>query len=199
MDWYWCGCDADCWASWFWSPATAAWVQAIAAGALIAVTVWLWRRDRHRAEQAEMDRLHQNLVLIKGTFYRCHLTLGRIAPKFAIPSFKVAQRTILEGQRDLQDALKAGMPNAKIMGYVQGRITRMTEMDEWISQAPGAISLSMQSEDADERAKLKLTLDRELLKFAGEMEEAHDKVHEFQQRFAHDRWATWKVENGEGS
>lgn len=146
-----------------------------------------------------MDRLHQNLVLIKGTFYRCHLTLNRISPRYAIPSFKVAQRTILEGQRDLKDALKAGMPNAMVMGYVQGRITRMTEMEEWISQAPGAITLSMQNQDAKERASLQLDLDVELIKFAREMKEAHDKVHEFQERFAHDRLAAWEVGKGQDS
>src|SRR5690606_1680039 len=131
--------------------------------------------------------------MVKGTFYRCHLTLGKIAPKFAIPQIKVARRTILDGQRDLLDALKAGMPNAKIMGYVQGRITRMTEMEEWLSQAPDVIVNSLQNDDASERKGLILSLDREILKFAGEMEVAHDKVHEFQERFTHDRCAPWKM------
>lgn len=194
MEWYWCGSGWNCWASWFWSQATAAWVQAIAASILVVVTIRLWRKDRRHAEQEEIDRFHQNLVLIKGTFYRCHLILGRIAPKFAVPSFKVAQRTIRDAQRDLQDTIKAGMPNGKVMAYVQGVITRMTEMEEWLSHAPSVIMQSMQNDDPAERQKLKLTFDRELLRFAGEMELAHDKVQEFHERFAQDRWAAWKID-----
>lgn len=141
--------------------------------------------------------MHQNIVLIETTFYRCHLILDRIAPSFAVPSFKVAQSTMREARHHLQKAIMGGMPNGRIMAYVQGCITRMSEMEEWLANAEPAILQTIKSDGPASRQKLNLRLDAELKKYSGEMMRAHDKVSEFHERFTYDPREVWKLGKGE--
>lgn len=39
MEWHWCGFNADCWTTWIWSPATAAWVQAVVTFLAVIVAI----------------------------------------------------------------------------------------------------------------------------------------------------------------
>lgn len=57
MEWYWCT-DWDCVAAWVWSPATAAWAQAILTGIAILFSGWLGRKAFRDSVDLEHQKAH---------------------------------------------------------------------------------------------------------------------------------------------
>lgn len=68
MEWGWCGYDWNCWASWFWSPATAAWTQALLTGIAILVSGWLGRRAFRNSVDLERQKIHMAELQVLGRF-----------------------------------------------------------------------------------------------------------------------------------
>jgi|GEM_PF-1083650 len=86
MEWYWCKGDWNCWATWFWSNSTAAWVQAILTVVAIAGSVGVsmlsifnaQRQHERQIKESRAKAIHDQVLQHHKGIVRAKVIMSRL-------------------------------------------------------------------------------------------------------------------------
>lgn len=125
MRWDWCYLDGQCWATWFWSPATAAWIQVLVTATAIIASGWLGRKafrdtvelDRQKVHMAQLQSIGRFKVAVNSSISELGQFLRDCDQNGKIPQlyFGVVASNLRKTEELVRALLHAALPSVHLM------------------------------------------------------------------------------------
>ncbi|MED5602306.1 MAG: hypothetical protein VX935_07805 [Pseudomonadota bacterium] len=202
MEYSFCWANWDCWYGWFWSSATAAWVQGLATLGLLWVTYRTWKherdsdarrrdeaaKERHDADSLNLEKIHQYMAY---TLALSILLLKEAKKNGGLPAAKMKTNK-LQLQRaidELGELIKADRSRYEVTTEAfafQLACQQLVLQFDSIS-----VQVSQQSNDENAAYSVLVSVDNKFIETmeaqVGEMEKVIESLSAFRTMFALDR------------